>query len=198
MNVLRVFLSSIQQQSPSLFRLLAACTCVFVLSFLTSCQDSDAQQSTLDDSKLDLAPSNILLDTDISFMDSLFTKAKVHAYRARVFNDKQETLLDSNVVVRFFNRDGSLAATLTCDHVRVDNRTNNMYSQGHVIVDSQQSMTHVETNSMMWDNARGKLYSNEYVKITKPNELIEGGVGFESDQSMSNYRIFKVSGVKQQ
>ncbi len=171
---------------------------VVVTLCLTSCEDQNAHQETVDSAKVDLVPSNILMDTDISFMDSLYTKAKVHAHRARVYAERQETLLDSAVFVRFFSKEGVLSATLKCDNVKVDNRTNNMYATGHVVVDSPQSATHVETNSMMWDNARSKLYSNEYVRISKPNEMIEGGVGFESDLSMTNYRIFKVSGVKQQ
>ncbi len=182
---------------PDLARIVPILLVAFLCAVLNSCGGDEDKGVRLDESKLDLQPSNILMDTDISFMDSLNTKAKVHAHRARVYNERQETLLDSNVIVHFFAKDGTLSATLTCDAVKVDNRSNNMYASGHVIVDSQQSQTHVETNSMMWDNARGKLYSSDYVKITKPNEYIEGGVGFESDLTMANYRIFKVSGVKQ-
>ena len=39
-----------------------------------------------------------------------------------------------------------------------------------------------------------KLFSNQYVKINSPVEIIEG-YGFESNQDLSNYKIFKVSGV---
>jgi hypothetical protein len=47
----------------------------------------------------------------------------------------------------------------------------------------------------MWDNGSQKLYSTEFVTITSPNEKIQG-YGFESDQNLTNYKIFKVSGVK--
>jgi hypothetical protein len=65
------------------------------------------------------------------------------------------------------------------------------------VIESALSSTRVESNSMMWNGNTRKLSSQEYVKVNRPGEVLEGGVGFESDESMSNYRIFKVRGVKQ-
>ena len=163
-----------------------------------SCTTDTGKQNTVDETSIDLTPSNIMWDSDIVFTDSLITKASVHSRRARVYNDKQETLLDTAIVVRFYNSTGGLAALLHCDRVRVDNRSNNMYASGHVVVEAEATQTRVETNTMMWDNIKRKLYSNEYVRVTKPHEMIEGGIGFESDESMTNYRIFRVTGVKQE
>ncbi len=169
-----------------------------VLIVLASCSDGTTKQPTVDVSQLDMSVSNYLSGTEITFMDSTMTKAVVSAHRARVFAARQETVLDTAVVVKFYNANGELNATLSCDMVQVDNRSNNMIATGNVIVDAKRTQTKVETKTMTWDNARRKLYSSEYVRITKPGELIEGGIGFESDEAMSNYRIFKVSGVKQQ
>ena len=165
--------------------------------FAFSCVDP-ANNQIIEQPKNDITPSNTLWGVDMTFMDSTLTKAKLHANHVRLYSDKQESLLDTNVVVDFYSVTGTRNARLTCDSARVDNRSNNMWAYGHVLVVSDASQTRVETNSMMWDNTKRKLYSNEYVKITRPGEIIEGGVGFESDESISNYRIFKVSGVKQQ
>ncbi|MBL7975696.1 MAG: LPS export ABC transporter periplasmic protein LptC [Candidatus Kapabacteria bacterium] len=167
------------------------------LLVFTSCEDDTEKQSTVNASKLDLAPSNTLWDFSMMLTDSSFVKAKISARKARLYTDRQESFLDTNVVVDFLTVSGNRSARLTADSAHIDNRTNNMWAKGRVIVIADSSHTRVETSVMMWDNTRRKLYSNEYVKINRPGELIEGGVGFESDEYLKNYRIFKVSGVKQ-
>jgi hypothetical protein len=47
----------------------------------------------------------------------------------------------------------------------------------------------------MWSEERKKLYSTEFVRIESPTEILEG-YGFESDQQLKNYTIFKPSGVR--
>ncbi|MBN8571587.1 MAG: LPS export ABC transporter periplasmic protein LptC [Ignavibacteria bacterium] len=47
---------------------------------------------------------------------------------------------------------------------------------------------------MLWKNKTQKVYSDVFVRITTPKEIIEG-VGFESDQNLTNYKIYQVSGV---
>jgi len=172
-----------------------------VLSFfvlgIVSCTDDTAKQSTVNTALVDLIPSNTLWDFSMMLTDSSFVKAKISSRKARLYGERQESYLDTNVIVDFLTPGGKRSARLTCDSAHIDNRTNNMWAKGKVIIVSDSSHTRVETSVMMWDNTRRKLYSNEYVKIQRPGELIEGGVGFESDESLRNYRIFRVSGVRQ-
>ena len=149
-------------------------------------------------SGIELDAVNTVWDTDITFTDSTLTKATVHARRARLYGTRQETLLDSGVVVNFFNAQGSCLAVLHCQRARIDNRTNAMNASGNVVIDSKVNSTRVESSTMNWDNSRRMLSSRDYVKVTRPGEFIEGGVGFESNESMSSYRIFHVRGVQQQ
>jgi LPS export ABC transporter protein LptC len=175
----------------------AVALCCALTFALASCTREEPAAQTVDTSTLELEASNTVWNTDITFTDSMVTKARVHADRARLYGTRQETILDSHVVVHFFGTDGERLAELRCIQARVDNRTNSMYATGDVVIQSDVNGTRVEGVSMMWDNASRKLSSREYVKVTRIGEVIEGGVGFESDESMSNYRIFKVKGVKQ-
>lgn len=47
---------------------------------------------------------------------------------------------------------------------------------------------------MFWNQEKKIIYSDKYVKIQTPNEIIFGE-GFEADQDMSNYKIKKVKGT---
>lgn len=46
----------------------------------------------------------------------------------------------------------------------------------------------LKTEHLVWDEYASKIYSDQYVKIIRPDQIITG-VGFESDQSMENWRI---------
>ena len=51
----------------------------------------------------------------------------------------------------------------------------------------------LNTEKLLWDENTGKIYSDEFVKITTPDEIIMGK-GFEANQDFSKYKIFKVTG----
>ncbi|MFM8568134.1 MAG: LPS export ABC transporter periplasmic protein LptC [Candidatus Kapaibacterium sp.] len=170
---------------------------ILIALIFPACSGQEKAAQTVDMSTIEVEASNTVWNTDITFTDSMFTKARVHADRARLYAARQETILDSQVVAWFYGTDGARLAELRCIRASVDNRTNSMYATGDVTIVSDVNGTRVEGISMMWDNKTRKLSSRDYVKVVRTDEVIEGGVGFESDESMTNYRIFKVKGVKQ-
>jgi LPS export ABC transporter protein LptC len=106
----------------------------------------------------------------------------------------QETYLDGGLQVEFYSRSsGKRVSFLTADSAKIDDRTKNMLAWGHVVVIGDSSHSRLETSILHWDNKTQKLYSTEFVKITSPGEKLQG-YGFESDQNLTNYKIFKVSG----
>jgi hypothetical protein len=71
-----------------------------------------------------------------------------------------------------------------------------MMAIGNVVVWSDSAKVKLETSKLQWSNSRQIVYTNESVKVTTPSEIING-YGFESDLSLSYYKIIKVSGIKQ-
>ena len=84
---------------------------------------------------------------------------------------------------------------LVADSAKIDDKTRDMFAFGNVVVVSDSTGSRLETQVLEWNNRTQRLYSNEFVRINTPNETIEG-YGFESDPSLKNYRISRVSGVK--
>ncbi len=167
------------------------------LVILISCDEGKVVPKMKNDiHNLETQPDQISYETEVFFADSSFTKAILKAKRARVYQARFETILDGGVYVQFFQRQSSKKVSyLTSDSARIDERTKNMLAGGNVIVISDSTNTKLETSLLEWDNTTQKLYSTEYVKVTSPSETIQG-YGFESDQSLSNYKIFKVSGTQ--
>ena len=52
----------------------------------------------------------------------------------------------------------------------------------------------LNTEHLVWDEKQQKLLSNEFVKITTPDEIMYG-TGFEANQDFSKYRIFNIKGT---
>jgi LPS export ABC transporter protein LptC len=123
--------------------------------------------------------------------DSGRMQAKIVAGYIRKFENPQETLLDSGVVVYFYNEAGKHTTTMTASRGKVNERTYDIDAFGNVVVVSDDS-TRLRSEKLYWDNGKRLIHTPEYVSIVSPKEKVQGQ-GFESDQRLRNYKIFKVT-----
>jgi LPS export ABC transporter protein LptC len=166
-------------------------------AIIMGCGTGEDSTNTIPIAEVAQIPDHLTWNITVRFMDSSVTKAILKGRRARVYEDRMETLLDSGVVVDFMGTTGERrVARMTSDSARVDDRTRDMIARGNVVVISDSTGKKLTTSLLTWDNAAQKLRTTEYVKIESPGETIEG-FGLESDQYLKEYKIFKVSGIKQ-
>lgn len=52
----------------------------------------------------------------------------------------------------------------------------------------------INTELLFWDQKKGTIYSDQFIKITRQNEILTG-YGFESDERLENYKIKNISGI---
>lgn len=128
----------------------------------------------------------------ITFSDSGRVKAVVEAGHIRMYDERHETLLDSGVVVDFYDSRGLHSSRLTADRGRVDDATKDLEAFDNVVFTSD-SGTVVRTEYLYWENARRKVRSDRFVHVKSAKEELQG-YGFEADQNLKNYVIYRVSG----
>ena len=164
--------------------------CAAVLS-LFGCEDkiSPSVISTIDSRTL---PQQESWNSTIVVSDSGHISAIIDAGYIRVSELSQKTQMSQGVKVHFFNREGKLTSILTSDSGNVDETTNNMEAQKNVVVISSDSAKML-TDQLFWDNQRQLIYTPAFVQIITAKDKLQGH-GFESDQSLKNYRIFSVTG----
>ena len=63
---------------------------------------------------------------------------------------------------------------------------------GNVEVESLQG-EQFDTSELFWDQKKEKVYSDKYIRIQQKEQIITG-VGFESNQNMTRYKIFNSQG----
>ena len=157
---------------------------------LSSCDDKfKPTQTNLNN---DDSPSQESWNSKVIFSDSGNTKAILDAGHISVYTNKGYTLIDSGAIVDFY-RDGVKVSTLEGRKGKIDDRTKDIEIFDSVIVVNNEG-SELRTQKLFWNNRTQKVSSEEFVSIKTPAETIEG-IGFESDQNLKNYKIYKVSGT---
>ncbi len=167
--------------------------CITAL-LLFGCEEkiSPSVISTIDSRTL---PQQESWNSTIVVSDSGHISAIIVAGYIRVFELSRQTQMSQGVRVRFFDREGKQTSVLTSDSGNVDEATNNLEARRNVVVVSSDS-SRMLTEKLFWDNQKQLIYTPEYVQITTVKDKLQGH-GFESDQSLKNYRIFHVTGQSQ-
>ncbi len=101
--------------------------------------------------------------------------------------------LDRNIRLTLFDNNGLTKTTITAEKALIhDNQ--DIEAQGNVIITSGGRTKTVIKTEYVKRTAKDKMIrSNRFVTITRPDEIIRGE-GFESDQALKKYRIFRGSG----
>jgi LPS export ABC transporter protein LptC len=127
-------------------------------------------------------------NSTVTFSDSGQVRAIMVAGHIRMYKSRNETLIDSGLVVDFFGRDGEHTSTLTAKRGRVDDVHKDLEAFDDVVFRSD-SGTVVETEYIFWENLNRKVRGDRFVTITSPAEKLQG-YGFEADQDLKNYTVF--------
>ncbi len=164
---------------------------LFIFIFtLSSCEDKFKPTQT--NLNADDFPSQESWNSTVTFSDSGKTKAVLDAGHISVYSNRGYTLIDSGAKVDFY-KDTKKVSTLTGRRSKVDDKTKDIEIYDSVVVVNTEG-SELFTQKLLWNNKTQRVSSDEFVRIKTPTETIEG-IGFESDQSLKNYKIFKVSGT---
>lgn len=168
---------------------------LLLLTFLSACGSGTGDRPPNKANIPANAPDRESWNTTILLSDSTWTRARIQIGRARQYQGRLETLLDSGVIARFYAQDGGLNATLVSDSARIDDRTKNMTAYGRVHAVSIKRRIVVTTDTLHFDNAGRRFYSNAPVRVVDSvRHWVIEGVGFQSDEAMTNYSITKIIG----
>ena len=137
-------------------------------------------------------PEQELFDATINFYQNDRLTGILEAGRIRKYAKRSTVLLDSGVVMEFYNAEGQHTSTLTSDSGRADESRNDMIAMGHVVAHSD-SGEMLETQQLRWENRTRKIISDVPVKLSTPTDTIFG-VGFISDENLKNWQIREPTG----
>lgn len=128
----------------------------------------------------------------ITFTDSGKVSGILRAGHIAIYADRKYTLLDSNIVVDFFDDQQRHTSVLTARSGKVNDVTHDFEAHTDVMVVSDSGTT-LRSDELYWTNAVRKIHTPAFVDITSPKEHIQGH-GLESSQDLVHYTILKVTG----
>ncbi|MCI0705973.1 MAG: LPS export ABC transporter periplasmic protein LptC [Ignavibacteriae bacterium] len=131
-------------------------------------------------------------NSKIVVSDSGRVKAVIYAGYLMTFQSPAETHMREGIIVHFYDDAGVESSVLTANEGIVNDITKNLEASGNVLVVSSDS-TELRTEKLYWDNRKQLIHTPEFVRINSTKERLQG-FGFESDQHLRSYRIFRVSG----
>lgn len=116
-----------------------------------------------------------------------------YGHMAKYSKDRR-VLFDDGVVVDFYGKKGEHSSKLTSARGILHENSNDVEALGNVVVVSDSGTT-LRTEKLRWLNQREKIVSEEFVTITTAKGDTLYGHGFESDATMRQWSIRKLSGV---
>lgn len=141
-------------------------------------------------------------DVSMLYSDSAIVRVRVqgplmlrHLQESEPYQEFPE-----GVMVDFFGPSKRVQSKLTAKYAIRYEGKNEITVRDSVVWQSMENEK-LETEELVWDDEKHIVYSDRFVKITKPDEVLYGH-GFEANEDFSNLRIkalegkIKVDGLK--
>lgn len=160
--------------------------------FLFSCSNDIQEVRKL--AREDFLPMDVQEDLVLQYSDSSYVRLQLQAPLAETFPQKEEPerKFAKGIEVFFFDAKGQKETSLKANHAVNFYNKQLWHATGDVVVVNKKG-EQLNTEELFWDEKKEKIYSDVFVKITTPKEIIMGE-GFEADQNFDNYVINKVTG----
>lgn len=139
----------------------------------------------------DHVPLMKTFDWSILVSDSGITRYKVEADEFYIFDQEPDPYYyyPEKIHIEMFDTLFRVEASLDADTAYFYSNRNLYRAIGNVVVESLNG-ERFETSELFWDPKAEEIYSDKFIKITK-GDFINTGIGFKSNQSLTQYQIFQ-------
>ncbi|HQW47102.1 MAG TPA: LPS export ABC transporter periplasmic protein LptC [Chitinophagaceae bacterium] len=166
---------------------------LYLQGLLFSCKN-DIQQlkATLDKSIINVERAEdvtIIYSKDGATKATLFTSHFTHIQNV----DPSYIEMKKGLKVEFYNDSLQVQSTLTAKYGKYFEQNGNVLVRDSVVVTNLKK-EQLNTEELVWNEKLQKFYTEKFVKITTPTQIIYGD-GLESNQNFSEYKIINIKGM---
>ncbi len=139
-------------------------------------------------------PTMLTRDVNTLISDSGITRYSIEAPVWYVFDESSEPkwIFPEGMHIEKYDNLFRVEATIDCDSAVYFKSKQLWRLDGYVDI-SNAANERFLTEQLFWDQRHEKIYSDSFIHIRRADRIMEG-YGFESNQSMTQYRILNVSG----
>lgn len=165
---------------------------VLLCLFLAGCENDLEKVKLITSQKI--LPIESATGLEIIYSDSAKIKAKINTPELNRFTGKQNFIeMPKGVKLVFYDDNQQIISTITADYAIRKEQEMIVEAKKNVVVVNEKNEK-LNTEHLIWNERTKKIYSDDFVKITTPDEIIFGN-GFEADQDFSRYKIMKIKGT---
>jgi LPS export ABC transporter protein LptC len=106
---------------------------------------------------------------------------------------KPITIADQGMRVRFFDEQGKVKSRMRADSARLRPEMGYAKALGNVVVINNKGDT-LNTEKLIWNDQKERIYTDAFVKIRTPEEIIMGD-SLRAAADFSWYKIYKIRGT---
>ncbi len=163
------------------------CGAIFLLA-LQSCET----QTTVFEKKYD-GPIIVITNVVTYYSDSARIKIKLTAPLQQEF-ENGDRLFPNGIFIEFFKKDQTISSTLKANHGKFIKESTKYIVTGNVIIESAEEKKTLNTEELNWEPNYYKIYTDKFVRIQTPEEILTG-VGMTASQDFKSYKILKPTGI---
>jgi len=136
----------------------------------------------------------IAKDVTLFYSDSAVVRVRIQGAEMIRHLDKSDPREEftKGIKADFFGNRNKVNSVLTSKHATRYESKHQIVIRDSVVWESS-SNEKLETEELIWDEKNERVFSNRYVRITNPDEIIYG-YGFEANQEFTEWTINQIDG----
>ena len=132
---------------------------------------------------------------EMIFSDSTIIRYKMQTPELIRFDEENDPFMEfpQGVYIEQFDNKMQVISSLSANYARYYEKEERWEVKNNVVAVNAQNDT-LKTEELIQDQKNGRVYSEQFVKIIRKDQIITG-IGFESDQEMSDWKVKKPRGT---
>ncbi|MCB2197297.1 MAG: LPS export ABC transporter periplasmic protein LptC [Bacteroidetes bacterium] len=165
-----------------------------IIMFFSSCERNNIEKINQITAEID-APDIAVTNTEIVFSKNGRIEVKLISNQINRYFDEEEpyTEFPEGLYVEFYDSTNNVTSFIKANYCIYDEKEELWTAENDVVSVSDEGDT-LNTDFLIWDQKKEKIYSDQYVRITNEDGIIHGK-GFEANQDLSDWVIKNSSGT---
>jgi LPS export ABC transporter protein LptC len=101
----------------------------------------------------------------------------------------------AGIEVNFYDENEKISSTITAKYTILMEDSQLWEARDSVVARNIETGEKIETEQMFWDQAKQRIYSKVFTKITNEDGIYYGEKGFEATQDLTYYRLIGSTGT---
>ena len=145
-------------------------------------------------SQIDSLPLELVNDLEVIYSDSGYIQAKLQSPIMKKYQEEDGYYeFPEGFKIIFYDSLQNIKSQITANYGVNWEKDKKMEANNNVIVFNKIKNEKLETEHLVWDQKKKEIFSDVFIKITKPDAVIYGD-GLTSDQNFSHYVIKNPTG----